>query len=54
MLAGLAARGYERVQIRTSVESGEHRLRVLPTGGTTTLVDLRLAEGLDSSSRSRG
>jgi hypothetical protein len=44
VLAGLAARGYDRVQIRTSVESGEHRLRVLPAGGTITLVDLRLAE----------
>ena len=44
VLAGLAARGFERVQIRTTVESGEHRLRVLPVGGTTTLVDLRLAE----------
>jgi hypothetical protein len=44
VLAGLAARGYERVQIRTSVESGEHRLRVLPLGGTASLVDLRLAE----------
>jgi hypothetical protein len=44
VLAGLAARGYERVQIRTSVESGEHRLRVLPAGGTVTLVDLRLSE----------
>jgi hypothetical protein len=44
VLAGLAGRGFERVQIRTTVESGEHRLRVLPVGGTTTLVDLRLAE----------
>jgi hypothetical protein len=44
VLAGLAARGYARVQIRTSVESGEHRLRVLPAGGTRPLVDLRLSE----------
>jgi hypothetical protein len=44
ILGGLAARGYERVQLRTSVESGEHRLRILPAGGTKTLVDLRLSE----------
>lgn len=44
VMAGLAARGYERVAIRTSVESGEHRLRVVPAGGTAVLVDLRLAE----------
>ncbi len=44
VLAGLAARGYERVQIRTSVESGEHRLRILPLGGAAILLDLRLAE----------
>src|SRR5262245_33235640 len=40
IVAGLAARGYDRVQIRTTLESGEHRLRVLPVGGSVTLVDL--------------
>jgi hypothetical protein len=44
VLAGLAARGYERVVIRTGLESAEHRLRILPSGGSTSLVDLRLAE----------
>jgi hypothetical protein len=44
VVAGLAARGYDRVQIRTTLESGEHRLRVLPAGGSVPLVDLRLAE----------
>jgi hypothetical protein len=44
ILAALAARGYARVQLRTSVESGEHRLRIIPAGGTKTLVDLRLTE----------
>jgi len=44
VIAGLAARGYERVLVRTSVEAGEHRLRVLPVSGGTPLVDLRLAE----------
>ncbi len=44
VLAGLAVRGYERVAIRTSIESKEHRLRILPAGGSTALVDLRLSE----------
>lgn len=45
VIAGLAARGYERVLVRTSVEAGEHRLRILPAGGRVTiLVDLRVAE----------
>jgi hypothetical protein len=44
VLKGLAARGYERVQLRTSHESSEHRLRILSAGGAKTLVDLRLSE----------
>lgn len=44
VLGALAARGYERVQTRTSVESGEHRLRILAGGGAVALVDLRVAE----------
>jgi hypothetical protein len=44
VIAGLAARGYERVQIRTGQEAGEHRLRILPAGGAVILVDLRLGE----------
>ena len=44
ILRGLAARGYDQVGLRTSFESGEHRLRVRPRGGRTSLVDLRLVE----------
>lgn len=44
ILGGLVARGYEEVVLRTSFESGEHRLRVRPRGGRTSLVDLRLEE----------
>lgn len=44
ILAGLAARGYEEVVLRTTFESGEHRLRIRPRGGRTRLVDFRLEE----------
>ena len=44
ILRGLLARGYPEVVLRTSFESGEHRLRVRPRGGRTSLVDLRLVE----------
>ena len=44
ILGGLAARGYEDVVLRTSLESGEHRLRVRPRDGRASLVDLRLEE----------
>jgi hypothetical protein len=44
ILHGLALRGYEQVVLRTTCESGEHRLRIRPGGGRTTLVDLRLEE----------
>ena len=44
ILRGLAARGYDGVGLRTTFESGEHRLRVRPRGGRTSLVDLRLVE----------
>jgi hypothetical protein len=44
ILHGLARRGYEQVVLRTHCESGEHRLRIRPRGGRTTLVDLRLEE----------
>jgi len=44
ILSGLAERGYASVRIRTSLESGEHRLRILPLGGITPLLDLRLTE----------
>jgi hypothetical protein len=44
ILAGLAARGHRDVLLRASVETGEHRLRILSADGRATLVDLRLAE----------
>jgi hypothetical protein len=44
VLEGLAARGYGDVDLRIQVEEGEHRLVVVPRGGRTTLIDLRLAE----------
>ena len=44
ILRGLAARGYEEVGFRTTFESGEHRLRIRPRGGRTSLVDLRVVE----------
>jgi hypothetical protein len=44
ILSGLAERGYSDVLIRTSVEAGEHRLKILSADGRSTLVDLRLAE----------
>jgi hypothetical protein len=44
ILAGLAARGYADVLLRTSIEAGEHRLRILSADARATLVDLRLAE----------
>ena len=37
ILRGLAARGYEEVGFRTTFESGEHRLRIRPRGGRTSL-----------------
>jgi hypothetical protein len=44
ILSGLAERGYASVRIRTSLESGEHRLRLLPLGSSTPLLDLRMTE----------
>lgn len=44
ILAGLAARGYEDLVLPTSLEAGEHRLRLRPRGGRISLVDLRLEE----------
>lgn len=44
VLSALAERGYPDVVIRTGVESGEHRLRILPREHGPFLVDLRLAE----------
>ena len=44
ILAGLLARGYSDVLLRTSCFDGEHRLRIRPRGGRTSLVDLRLLE----------
>ena len=44
ILSGLAERGYPSVRIRTSLEAGEHRLRILPVGGSTPLLDLRTSE----------
>ncbi len=44
ILAGLAARGHRDVLLRASIETGEHRLRILSGDARTTLVDLRLAE----------
>ena len=44
ILGGLRARGYPDVLLRTSFESGEHRLRIRPRGGRTSLVDLRVLE----------
>lgn len=44
ILGGLLARGYPDVLFRTSLESGEHRLRIRPRGGRTSLVDLRVLE----------
>jgi hypothetical protein len=44
ILVGLAARGYEDLVLRRSLEGGEHRLRIRARGGRKSLVDLRLAE----------
>ena len=44
ILRALAARGHHELILRTSFESGEHRLSVRPRGGRTSLVDLRLLE----------
>ncbi len=44
LFAGLAARGYADLVLRTAFESGEHRLRVLARGEPEALVDLRLSE----------
>lgn len=44
ILDGLAARGYRDVVVRTSVDEGEHQLKIFFAGGASALVDLRLAE----------
>jgi hypothetical protein len=44
ILSGLVERGYASLRIRASLESGEHRLRLLPVGGNTPLLDLRMSE----------
>jgi len=44
LLAGLAARGYPEIAIRTQVVSGEHRLELRARRGRVALLDLRLAE----------
>lgn len=41
---GLARRGYRVPVVRTELEGGEHRLKVLPQDGEVPLIDLRLAE----------
>jgi hypothetical protein len=58
ILQGLAARGYDEVRLRTSMEAGEHRLRIRPRGSRVSLVDLRLAERThvvaDEAARAQG
>lgn len=44
LFAGLAARGYRDVRLRTEYAGGEHRLRVLAKHEREVLIDLRLAE----------
>jgi hypothetical protein len=41
---GLAARGYSGVSLATTVDDGEHAVRLLAESGGAPLVDLRLAE----------
>jgi hypothetical protein len=44
ILAGLAKRGYEAVDVHFDVEEGVSRLLVKPARGRESLIDLRLAE----------
>jgi hypothetical protein len=44
IFARLASRGYEDVELRTEKTGGEHRLRVLASGESEALIDLRLVE----------
>ncbi len=44
ILPGLVARGFPDVVIRTSLESGEDRLRILAKRGRVNLLELRLTE----------
>lgn len=45
VLAVLRAKGYDPVVIETSLEAGQHRLRVRPSSRGPILVDLRVSEG---------
>ena len=45
VLGALAEHGYPAVDVEISRDEGEHRLSVRPAGGTTSLIDLRMAEG---------
>jgi hypothetical protein len=44
VFARLAELGYADVVLRTGIESGEHRIQILPRRGRIRLVDVRLAE----------
>ncbi len=44
LLAALAAKGHGRVEIRSEIAAGEHRLLVHPLGDHVSLIDLRMAE----------